>query len=56
MNVIIEISEDELNAMGIRSEQLARTISDKIDSITVKKQKIIHQTELDVQVKIVKKK
>jgi hypothetical protein len=56
MKVIIEVSDEELNSMDVSSEQLTQYVSDKIDAITVKKQKIIHQTELTVQIKITNKK
>jgi hypothetical protein len=56
MKVTIEVSEEELGSMDVSSEQLTQYVSDKIDAITVKKQKIIHQTELIVQVKVVNKK
>lgn len=56
MKVLIEVSEEELSSMDVSSEQLTQYVSDKIDDITVKKQKIIHQTELTVQVKITNKK
>lgn len=55
MKLTIEISQQELDSMNISSEKLAQLVSDKVDSITVKKQKIIHQTELNIQIKIVNK-
>lgn len=56
MKVTIEVSDEELRSMDVSSEQLTQCVSDTIDSITVKNQKIIHQTELTVQVKITNKK
>lgn len=56
MKVTIEVSDEELRSMDVSSEQLTQYVSDTIDSITVKNQKIIHQTELTVQVKITNKK
>lgn len=54
MKVIIKISQAELDSMQIDSVKLQQYVLEKVDSISVKKQKIIHQTELEVQLEIVK--
>jgi len=54
MKVIVKVSQAELDSMQINPIKLQQYVLEKLDSITVKKKKIIHQTELEVQLEIVK--
>ncbi len=54
MQIIINATQAELDAMGVSETELKALVLERVDSMTYKKQKIFHQVELGTELKIIK--